>query len=49
MTADAADGYEMRELQAHGGVHRRDSEMPDEPPPYAPRSGEVEPSPAPSS
>jgi hypothetical protein len=46
--ADAEDGYEMRELQFHGGVHHGDSEMPDELPPYAPNSGEVGTSPAPS-
>jgi hypothetical protein len=48
MAADVANVHEMRELQSHGGVHRGDSGLPDQPPLYAPRSGEVEPSPAPS-
>jgi hypothetical protein len=48
MAADVANVHEMRELQSHRGVHRGDSELPNEPSPYAPRSGEVEPSPVPS-
>jgi hypothetical protein len=47
MAADVANVHEMREVQSHDGIHRGDSELPDEPSPYAPRSGEVEPSPAP--
>jgi hypothetical protein len=47
MAADVANVHEIREVQSHEGIHRGDSELPDEPPPYVPRSGEVEPSPAP--